>query len=65
MLQNIAAAKQHLYSHVKYPATKQDIESACNYLADDFSPADKDWLKYNLPDQTYNAPQEVFAALRI
>ncbi len=53
---------EHLKNHVEYPATKNDIVTACNNLSD-IPQADKEWFEKNLPDRTYNNAEEVLAAV--
>lgn len=62
MMQNMAAAKQHMKDHVKYPATKQDLVAACNGMSE-FSDEDKKWFMDTLPEGTYNSAEEVEAAI--
>lgn len=51
----------HLKSHLKYPATKKELVTTCNNLAD--LPEDKDWFAKTLPEGTYKAPVDVLKAL--
>ena len=54
--------REHLASHVKFPATKADLLKACN----DFSDAaaeDKKWFTDTLPDGTYASADDVLKAL--
>jgi len=53
---------EHLKNHVEYPATKNDIVTACNNLSD-VPQADKDWFEKNLPDRTYKNAEEVLTAI--
>ena len=53
---------EHLKNHVEYPATKNDIVTACNNLSD-VPKADKDWFEKNLPDRTYKNAEEVLTAI--
>ncbi len=52
---------KHL-DHVTYPATKADLEEACEKMSD-VSEADKGWFIENLPERTYNSAEEVREAL--
>lgn len=52
----------HIENDVKYPASKQALTEACNQMSD--VPAeDKKWFEDNLPDKTFNSPEEVKQAL--
>lgn len=52
----------HIENDVEYPASKQVLTEACNQMSD--VPAeDKKWFEGNLPDKTYNSPDEVKQAL--
>ena len=56
------ANKDHLEGHITWPATKEQIIAACNDSSD--IPADvKTDVQSNLPDGTYNSPEEVKSAL--
>lgn len=61
-VENIETAKTHLREHVTYPATKQDIVTACNNMSD-HTEADKQEVREKLPDQTYSSAGEVIQAL--
>jgi hypothetical protein len=61
-MKNIKDAVAHLKEHQTYPATKQELVETCNKLSD-FSGEDKKWFEQNLPDGTYESPEEVIQAL--
>ncbi len=61
-MQNIAQAMDHLRNHQTYPATKEELVKTCNQLSD-FSKEDKRWFMENLPEGTYESPDEVMMAL--
>lgn len=48
--------------HVTYPASKADLEEACEKMSD-IAEADKKWFMENLPDRQYNSADEVRQAL--
>ncbi len=52
----------HLKTHVKYPATKADVVTACNnnMHADR---DDADWIATALPEGTYRGASDVLVAL--
>jgi hypothetical protein len=53
---------KHIDNDVEYPASKQMLVEACNKMSD--VPAeDKKWFEDNLPDKTFNSPEEVKQAL--
>lgn len=56
-----ADVMNHL-SHVSYPVTKKDLEEACEKMSD-VTESDKKWFMENLPDRTFNNPEEVKQAL--
>lgn len=56
--------KEHLEKHITYPASKEAIAAACNNMAH-LSEDDKNWVKENLPDGTYQTPDEVKRAMKI
>lgn len=62
MSSGVHAALKHAKRDIRYPVTKDQFMKACNNLSD-VPPADKEWLDKNLPDRTYNNPNEVFSAL--
>lgn len=61
-MQNVANAKEHLKTHVTYPATKSDLVAACNNLSD-FSGEDKKEFTDKLPEGTYDSADAVMKAL--
>lgn len=49
----------HLREHIdKWPATKQDIVTACNNVSD-LPEAERKWFMESLPEGTYKNPDEV------
>jgi hypothetical protein len=52
----------HLKNHVKYPANRTQVLSACNEMSD-WAKEDKEWVTKALPEGTYRAPEEVLSAL--
>ncbi|MCR4306287.1 MAG: DUF2795 domain-containing protein [Candidatus Daviesbacteria bacterium] len=56
-----AEVMDHL-NHVTYPASKEDLEEACEKMSD-IDEKDKRWFIENLPDRTYNSAEEVKQAL--
>lgn len=51
-------------NHVAYPATKQDLVQACQEMSD-VPEADKEWFAKNLPDKTYERPEDVKQTLMV
>jgi hypothetical protein len=56
------SALEHLKNDVSYPATKEDIVTACNNFKE-IPVGERDWFDRTLPDREYNSPQEVLTAL--
>ena len=52
----------HIDSDVNYPASKDDLVKACNEMSD-VPEGDKKWFIDNLPDKTFESPEEVKQAL--
>ena len=52
----------HLKSHVPYPASRQQVITACNNNAH-ADRDDADWMAKALPEGTYNSANEVITAL--
>lgn len=61
-MKDIKNAIDHLKTHQKYPATKEQLIEECNKLSD-FSQEDKKWFMDNLPDKTFSSPDDVIQAL--
>lgn len=61
-MKNIKNTMDHLKTHQKYPATKEELVKECNELSD-FSDEDKKWFEQNLPDKTFSSADEVAEAL--
>lgn len=57
-MKNTKGALDHLKSHQKYPATREELLKECDNLSD-FSDEDKNWFKKNLPEGTYKSADEV------
>ena len=62
-----AAMKEHLDTHVKFPATGKVIKESCKEeLPDEFSKQQRSYLESKLTDDTtYKKPAEVLAALNL
>jgi hypothetical protein len=62
-----AALKEHLESHVKYPATGKVIKESCKVeMPDEFAKEQRAYLDSKLKDdKTYQNPEEVLAALNL
>ena len=61
-MSNTADQLGHLKNHVKYPASRSQVLSACNEMSD-WAPEDREWVTKALPEGTYRAPEEVLSAL--
>ncbi|OGM23343.1 hypothetical protein A2961_01775 [Candidatus Woesebacteria bacterium RIFCSPLOWO2_01_FULL_39_21] len=61
-MQDKKNAIDHLKSHQKYPATKEEMVKECNELSD-FSQEDKKWFMEKLPEGTYQSAEEVIKLL--
>lgn len=49
---------RHLMEHIgKWPATKQEIMSACNNISD-IPDENRKWVTEYLPEGTYDSPEE-------
>ena len=64
---NTTALKEHLETHVKFPATGKVIKESCKEeLPDEFSKQQRAYLESKLSDDTtYKEPAEVLAALNL
>ena len=62
-----AALKEHLESHVKYPATGKAIKESCKVeMPDEFAKQQRAYLDSKLKDDTtYKDAEEVLAALNL
>ena len=62
-----AALKEHLESHVKYPATGKAIKESCKVeMPDEFAKQQRAYLDSKLKDDTtYKNAEEVLAALNL
>ena len=54
---------EHIRSHNNYPATKAQIEEACNHM-EEFNHEQKQMFIKALPNRTYKNANEVMKALR-
>ena len=54
--------REHIVKHVTYPATKQELVSACKGMHE-MKTDDKKWFEETLADKTYNSADEVMKAL--
>ena len=61
-MSTLAEELGHLKNHVKYPADKQQVVSACNDMSD-APEADRKWVSQSLPEGTYRSADEVVGAL--
>jgi len=48
--------------HVDYPTTKKELIKACNKMTD-VPKAYREWFERNLPERSYNSPNDVIGAL--
>ncbi len=61
-MDDVKNAIMHLKDHQTYPATKAELVKTCNSLSD-FSDEDKRSFETNLPEGSYDSPEEVIRAL--
>jgi hypothetical protein len=61
---DVAVARRHFVEHVKYPATRSEILAACANTKE-FTPSEKLWFEANLPEGSYNSPDQVIASLKL
>jgi hypothetical protein len=54
--------RDHITKHVKYPATKQELVSACKGMKE-VKADDKKWFAETLADRTYDTSDEVVKAV--
>jgi hypothetical protein len=61
------ALKEHLDSHVKFPATGKVIKESCKVeMPDEFAKQQREYLDAKLKDDTtYKNPEEVLSALNL
>ncbi|MCL5318815.1 MAG: DUF2795 domain-containing protein [Thaumarchaeota archaeon] len=59
----IQTAIDHLKNHISYPATKEEIITACRNMSEIPNPADKIWLEQILPDRIYRDAHEVLTRI--
>lgn len=52
----------HLKNHIEYPATREQAVAACNNFMD-VPKEDAEWFASNLPEGTYNRPEDIVTAL--
>ena len=58
----LKAAFVHLKKDVAYPATKDDIMTACNNF-EEIPASERDWFYRTLPDREYSNAEEVVKSL--
>jgi hypothetical protein len=54
--------RKHIKSHVKYPATKQAVVTACKGMSE-IKAGDRKWFAEALPDGTYETAADVMEAV--
>ena len=59
---NKKVAVDHLKTHVKYPATAEELKQECNGMEDVAEDLRKDFME-KLPVGTYNSAEEVMKAV--
>ena len=55
---------EHIRNHTNYPATKVQLEEACNRM-EECSDEQKQWFAKELPNRTFRNANEVIKALRL
>lgn len=61
-IKNRKEMMEHIKNDVDYPASKQDLVSACDGMSD-VPEGDKKFFSEKLPDRTFSTPEEVLSAL--
>lgn len=61
-MSNLKAELEHIKHHIKYPANKTQVVSACNNMSDVPS-ADKEFVSKSLPESNFKGPEDVVRAL--
>lgn len=61
---DVTKFKAHAADHIKYPASRAEIIAACAQTPE-FSAGEKKWIEQNLPEGTYNSPDDVLRALKL
>jgi len=61
-MSKLAEELAHLKNHVKYPANRGQVVSACNNMAD-APKEDSEWFAKALPEGSYRSADEVVSAL--
>lgn len=61
---DVAKARAHLEAHVKYPAKRAEILTACADTPE-FSAAEKQWIADNLPEGDYQSADQAIRALHL
>lgn len=56
--------KTHIREHVTYPVSRSEMLAACNQMMD-IPEAEREWMSENLPEGSYNSPEEVINALNL
>ncbi len=52
----------HIKNDVRYPASKSDIMAACSGFSE-VSAREREWFDLNIPDRSFDSPEEVLMAL--
>jgi hypothetical protein len=55
-------ALNHIKNDVRYPASKEEIMAACSGFSE-ISASEREWFSLNIPDRSFNGPDEVLLAL--
>ena len=61
-MSNLKSELEHIKHHIKYPANKTQVVSACNNMSDVPS-ADKEFVSKSLPESNFKGPEDVVRAL--
>ncbi len=61
-MSNLKAELEHIKHHIKYPANKTQVVSACNNMSD-VPTADKEFVSKSLPESNFKGPEDVVRAL--
>jgi len=63
-MQNKSGTVDHLKTHQKYPATKEELLKECDNLSD-FSAEDKKWFGEHLTKESYESAEDVMSDLNL